>query len=74
MQGDVDVTANPNEVMSYRYVDQQEMRELLAAAQAGRIKITPWFGIILETFLFKWWDSLHNLSSFADPTNIHRMV
>lgn len=74
VQKDVAVVANHNEVMSYRYVDQRELRDLLAEARAGKMKMTPWFDIISETFLFKWWDSLHDLTSFAEHKTIHRMV
>ena len=61
--------------MSYRFVSQQELRELFAkAAKEDGVKITPWFRIISETFLFKWWDNLSNLSQFVDEETIHRML
>ena len=75
IQKDVTVTPNPNEVMSYRFVSQQELRELFAkAAKEDSVKITPWFRIISETFLFKWWDNLSNLLQFVDEETIHRML
>lgn len=75
VQKDVTVTPNPNEVMSYRFVSHQELRELFAkAAKEDGVKITPWFRIISETFLFKWWDNLSNLSQFVDEETIHRML
>ena len=70
---DVDVTPNPNEVMSYRFVSQQELRELLVESKAGRVKITPWFRMISEHSLFKWWDNLSELSSFVDALTIHKL-
>ena len=74
IQEDVTVTPNPNEVMSYRFVSQQELRELFARAEKeDGVKITPWFRIISETFLFKWWDNLSDLSQFVDVGTIHRM-
>ncbi len=73
MQKDVVCEPNPNEVKSYRYVNQQQLRELLEQGERGELKITPWFQIICNTFLFKWWDSLDNLSSFVDQT-VHKMV
>ncbi|CAD7673519.1 unnamed protein product [Nyctereutes procyonoides] len=43
----------PNEVKSYFCVSKEELKELLIKAASGEIKITPWFQIIVETFLFK---------------------
>lgn len=74
VQKDVPCSPNPNEVMSYRYVDQEELRLLLAEAEQGGAKVTPWFKIICETFLFKWWNSLNDLTPFVDESVIHRMV
>ena len=74
LQKDVPCSANPNEVMSHRYVSQQQLKSLLAEAEQGKGKVTPWFRIICETFLFKWWDSLSDLTSFIDTDTIHRMV
>ena len=77
IQRDVCVAPNPNEVMSHRFVSQKDLQELLQRAEAGgsdAIKITPWFKMICETFLFKWWDNLCDLSPFVDLDSIHRMV
>lgn len=63
----------PNEVMSYRYVSKQELQELLATADANNIQITPWFRLIAESFLYKWWDILDSLQTQVDEHTIHRM-
>ncbi|KAL7750263.1 isopentenyl-diphosphate delta-isomerase idi1 [Sorochytrium milnesiophthora] len=47
-----------NEVKATRYVTQQELRDLFDAADPESVKITPWFRLICENFLFKWWDKL----------------
>ena len=60
--------------MSYKYVDQEEMKQMLSEAALGKVKITPWFRIICETFLFKWWDSLKSLNSYVDESSIHNMM
>ena len=47
---------------------------MLHQAAIGEVKITPWFKIICETFLFKWWDSLNSLENLVDEAAIHNMV
>lgn len=69
----VTLNPDPNEIKSYCYVTKEELEELLKKAASGEIKITPWFQIIAETFLFKWWDNLSNLNQFVDHEKIHRM-
>lgn len=69
----VSLNPDPNEIKSYCYVSKEEMKEILEKAASGEIKITPWFKIIAEAFLFKWWDNLSNLSQFVDHEKIHRM-
>lgn len=69
----VTLNPDPNEIKSYCYVTKEELEELLKKAASGEIKITPWFQIIAETFLFKWWDNLNHLNQFVDHEKIHRM-
>ncbi len=42
-------------------------------AKSNGTLITPWFKLIADTFLFKWWDSLSNLDIHKDYKTIHRM-
>lgn len=67
---DIEINANPNEVKATRYVDAQELKEML---QDPSLVFTPWFKLICETSLFKWWDNLSNLSAFYDD-KIHRLL
>ncbi len=72
---------NPNEVKSVRFVTRNELQEILdMAEQQGKdtlsgesLRITPWFKLIVQTFLFKWWDHLDNLDVFLDDATIHRL-
>lgn len=73
LQRDVELQPDPNEVKSFRYVSKQELKELLEQAEKGHVQITPWFSLIANTFLFNWWDNLHNLKQFTDQQRIHRM-
>ncbi|WAR00670.1 IDI1-like protein [Mya arenaria] len=70
---DVDVSLNYNEVQSYRYVDQEGMKDLLAKAESGHILLTPWFTMICKEFLFKWWANLKKTTDFVDHKNIHKL-
>uniref|UniRef100_A0A672UR97 isopentenyl-diphosphate Delta-isomerase n=1 Tax=Strigops habroptila TaxID=2489341 RepID=A0A672UR97_STRHB len=73
VQKDVTLNPDPNEIQSHCYVTQKELKQLLDKASRNEVKITPWFKLIAETFLFKWWDNLHNLNKFIDHEKIHRM-
>ncbi|KAM6280988.1 isopentenyl-diphosphate Delta-isomerase 1 isoform 4-T4 [Porphyrio hochstetteri] len=73
VQKDVVLNPDPNEIQSYCYVTQKELKQLLDKASKNEVKITPWFKLIAETFLFKWWDNLSNLNKFIDHEKIHRM-
>ncbi|XP_069007448.1 isopentenyl-diphosphate Delta-isomerase 1 [Embiotoca jacksoni] len=73
MQKDVDLSPDPNEIKSHCYVSKEELKEMLEKAKRKELQITPWFSLIAETFLFTWWDNLHNLKQFMDHDNIHRM-
>ena len=71
---DVSVLANPNEVKSHRYVDKEELQELLRVAEkGGGVTITPWFKAIADKFLFTWWEQLDHLQQFQDHQSIHQM-
>ncbi|XP_040922325.1 isopentenyl-diphosphate Delta-isomerase 1 [Toxotes jaculatrix] len=73
MQKDVDLSPDPNEIKSHCYVSKEELKEMLEKAKRKELEITPWFSLIADTFLFKWWDNLQNLKQFMDHNNIHRM-
>lgn len=73
IKGDVNVKANSNEVKSYRYVSQQELRDIVESSDSQGLLLTPWFKLIVKHFLFPWWDKLDNVQSLADTDTIHRM-
>jgi len=72
IQADVDVKPNPNEVMAVKYVTKSEVQEMVATAEEKGLKITPWFRLIGDNFLYKWWDHLPNVAPFAD-TVVHKV-
>ncbi|KAJ2959646.1 hypothetical protein NQZ79_g4962 [Umbelopsis isabellina] len=70
IKADVDMDVNPNEVRDSRYVTADELRAMF---EDPNVKMTPWFKLICETFLFEWWASLDNLEAQRDVKTIHRL-
>lgn len=70
-QKDVDVTPNLNEVESYTYVSQEQLRKMIEKSQVGNSLITPWFRLIADRLLMGWWNNLHNIQQCRD-SQIHR--
>ncbi|CAL1385326.1 unnamed protein product [Linum trigynum] len=73
---DVSMKPNPDEVAEVKYVNREELRELLRKADAGEggLKLSPWFRLVVDNFLFKWWDHVEKgtLKDVADM-EIHRL-
>lgn len=70
---DVDVCVNSNEVKFIKYVNKEQLADLLQMSLNNReVTITPWFRLICENFLFKWWDRLDTVKEFQDHVNIHK--
>lgn len=75
---DVKVNPNPDEVADVKYVNQEQLKELLTKADAGEegLKLSPWFRLVVDNFLFKWWDHLEKgtLKEVADMKTIHKLT
>jgi isopentenyl-diphosphate delta-isomerase len=75
---DVKVHPNPDEVADIKYVNKEELKELLRKADAGEegLKLSPWFRLVVDNFLFKWWDHVQNgnLSEAIDMKTIHKLT
>lgn len=64
------VNPNVNEVRDFKYVSKDELKAMFKNPE---LVFTPWFKLICESYLFKWWDDLNNLKeSISD--NIDRML
>lgn len=78
MKGDVTVTPNPNEVAAVQYVEPDELRDLVRRATSGEdgVKLSPWFRLVVDNFLYTWWDHLKNgtLDKVKDLKTIHRLL
>lgn len=75
---DVKVNPNPDEVADIRYVNQDQLRELLRKADAGEegLKLSPWFRLVVDNFLYKLWDHVQKgtLAEVADMETIHKLT
>lgn len=67
------LNSDTNEIKSYCYVSKEVTEKMLKKAASDESKITPWFQIIVEAFLFKWWDNLTHLNQFVDHEKRHGM-
>jgi isopentenyl-diphosphate delta-isomerase len=70
IQANADLVVNPNEVCDVMYVTPDELRKLFDNPD---VVLTPWFRLICETFLFKWWADIDNLDKHKDVETIHRL-
>ncbi|KAK9063172.1 hypothetical protein SSX86_017042 [Deinandra increscens subsp. villosa] len=75
---DVAVNPNPDEVADIKYVNQEALKELLRKADAGEggLKLSPWFRLVVDNFLFKWWDHVQKgtLPEAIDMKTIHKLI
>eukprot|EP00899_Mesostigma_viride_P024804 jgi/Mesvir1/5508/Mv15549-RA.1 len=69
---------NPDEVESVRYVSRDQLKELVEAADRGQggVTLSPWFRLIVDNFLYGWWDKLENgtLASAVENDKIHNLI
>ncbi|KAH7670563.1 isopentenyl-diphosphate delta-isomerase protein [Dioscorea alata] len=75
---DVNAHPNPDEVADIKYVNRDQLKELLRKADAGEdgIKLSPWFRLVVDNFLPKWWDHVEKgtLEEAADMKTIHKLT
>lgn len=67
---EINLSPNLNEVMAHEFVTIEKLKVMLSDSS---LVFTPWFKLICETFLFRWWESLHDLEQFEENT-IHRLL
>jgi isopentenyl-diphosphate delta-isomerase len=76
----VDLDINENEVQDTRWVTADELKQMFKDADSKTgvdkaLKYTPWFKLICEELLFKWWDALREskLNEHTNDASIQRM-
>lgn len=52
---DPSLSINPNEVSATKWVSKQDLEQFFKDPEST---FTPWFKLIAESFLYKWWDAL----------------
>ena len=73
--GNFELRPNENEVRETRYVEPDELREMIAAERngsSGHELLTPWFKLIADKYLFKWWASLDDIDSIKNHVTIDK--
>lgn len=74
---DVEVKPNPEEVSDVQFVNKEQLLELVRKADAGEegVKLSPWFRLVVDNFLFNWWKKLENDTlAEAIDTKIHKLT
>jgi len=67
---DVALKPNPNEVRDVCYLSASDLSTFFARSD---LKFTPWFKLIVEHFLAKWWPRLKDLAGLEDTATIHHL-
>ncbi|KAH9606750.1 hypothetical protein KSS87_009533 [Heliosperma pusillum] len=74
---DVSLKPNPDEVADIKYVNREELKEICRKADAGEdgVKLSPWFRLVVDNFMYKWWDHVENgtLKEAVDMKMIHKL-
>ncbi|KAL6909972.1 hypothetical protein ACP4OV_001230 [Aristida adscensionis] len=77
MVRDVKLSPNPEEVANVKYMNRDQLKELLRKADAGEdgVKLSPWFRLVVDNFLMSWWDHVEQgtLQEAADMNTIHKL-
>ena len=68
----IPISPNPNEVMNIEYVRREHLNEFITTAKHEGDGITPWFELIANSLLPKWWDNIDNIEIHQDHRNIKK--
>ncbi|CAG8480662.1 7963_t:CDS:2 [Ambispora leptoticha] len=71
IRANVDLNINLNEVKAVEWLSIDELRRRFE--NPGDWKFTPWFKLISENFLYKWWENLDNLDLKSDSRKIYKL-
>lgn len=74
-KAEVTFKANPEEIDDVRWVTKDELREMMDPKSG--LRWSPWFRIIAEKFLDKWWadiDDTLSTDKHVDLGTIHKVM
>lgn len=75
---DVTLHPNPEEVADVKFVNKEQLKEIIRKADAGEdgIKLSPWFRLVVDNFLFDWWSKVENgtLEEAVNMKTIHNLT
>ena len=66
----IDLEPNPEEVKSVMYLKLKDLNAFVQ--EMGPERLTPWFKLICDSMLPKWWENLDNLKPFVNHEQIIR--
>jgi isopentenyl-diphosphate delta-isomerase type 1 len=75
VKNSIHVIPNPEEVSNTKWVNQSQFRSMIAPSSG--LLWSPWFRIIADKLLFRWWDDLNgafNTDRHNEYAAIHRFV
>jgi isopentenyl-diphosphate delta-isomerase len=67
----VNLKPNPDEVKAVSYVKQNELGDFLS--DVGPDGLTPWFNLMADSLLPKWWNGIDDLSKFINHKDIAKL-
>ena len=68
----IPISPNPNEVMNFEFVRKGHLTEFITTVKHEGEGITPWFELIANSLLPKWWDNIDNIEIHQDHINIRK--
>ncbi len=77
VRADVELSINANEVSQTRWVTPEQLSQLLEVSDRNnQHRVAPWFRLISEHFLFRWWRVLDNPEALEKESDreIHRFI
>lgn len=84
IKANVTLDVNPNECRDVAYVSAEKLKEMFkddckfsffyfVLSNSLALLFTPWFKLICDSYLFKWWASIDEIENFRDDS-INRML
>jgi isopentenyl-diphosphate delta-isomerase len=69
----ITVVPNSNEIGDFKWVSKEKLVEMM---NDNTLLFTPWFKLIVERFLFKWWAAMleGRLEEHKDTRTVHNMM